>query len=260
MKTLKLTAFAALTIASIYVNAVATASAHRSSGWANVPVEQSGAAGASQWCVDRWNQMRMSWPRTIAIVSPKPRCKVTLAYSFRPYGSTCHPPTHVLPGRPKLCLTRTSGFECRINQFGAYGCPSHASPGHFQDWNAKLTGRGRLLLDHPPQASSPTPLPGWASIYPYKDGFILPWASAGRLRSGLTLRGHHAGKCAAISETTTARGALKCADPSVNALYDPCFPERAEWKQGGVVAACAVAPGSTIFTRLGIRGELGKSG
>jgi hypothetical protein len=212
---------------------------------------------AQQRCVDRWNQMKMHWSRTIAVVASYPRCSITLAYTYRPYRSPlCRPPARLLPGTPKLCLDRGSSFECVINRYGAYQCPTHASAALLRGWNAAVTQGRRLVLDRPPQTSPKTPLPPWARRYPYMDGFILPWTRTGQLRAGLTLRGHYKGKCAPISETTTANGALRCVDPRSNIRLDPCFPSKASWEHGGLVAACAEAPGSTTFQRLTISGSL----
>jgi hypothetical protein len=214
-------------------------------------------AQAQQRCVDRWNQMKMSWTRTIAIVAPHPRCTITLAYTYRPDRSSCRPPARLLPRTPKLCLDRNLSFECVINRYGAYQCPTHASAASLRGWNAAVTQGGRrLVLDRPPPTNPKTPLPPWARRYPHMDGFILPWTSTGRLREGLTLRGQYKGKCAPISETTTANGALRCVDPRSNNRFDPCFPSKASWEHAGVVAACAEAPGSTTFQRLTISGSL----
>jgi hypothetical protein len=211
---------------------------------------------AQQRCVDRWSQMEMHWSRTIAIVTSHPRCAITLAYTYRPYGSSsCRPPARLLPGTPKLCLDRDSSFKCVINRYGAYECPTHASAASLRGWNAAVTQGRRLVLARPPQTSPKTPLPPWARRYPYVDGFILPWTRTGQLRAGLTLVARYKGKCAPISETTTANGALRCGDPRTNIRFDPCFPQKASWEHGGVVAACAEAPGSTTFRRLTISGS-----
>lgn len=107
---------------------------------------------AQQRCVDRWNQMKMHWSRTIAIAASHPRCAITLAYTYRPYGSSsCRPPARLLPGTPKLCLDRHLSFECVINRYGAYHCPTHASAARLRGWNAAVTQGGRrLVLDRPP--------------------------------------------------------------------------------------------------------------
>jgi hypothetical protein len=210
-----------------------------------------------QWCANRWNQMRMTWPRTIALVSSKPVCAVALAYTYQAHGSDCRSPAYVLQESPKICLDPTASFQCRINQYGAYGCTTHALPSPRRRWNARVTKSRELVLNSPPQTNPRTPVPPWATRYPYRDGFILPWTKRAQLRSGLSLHGHHAGTCSATSERTRQIGALRCSDSSVHALYDPCFPQRSRWQHGGVVAACAVAPGGVAFRRFVIRGKGG---
>src|SRR2546425_8661655 len=97
-------------------------------------------AEARQWCVGRWNQMRMSGVRTIAIVSARPRCSVTLADVYSPlYRWGCDRPARLYPGKPRTCLDRTIGFDCVINKYGAYECPAHANAtGRLRGWNATL--------------------------------------------------------------------------------------------------------------------------
>jgi hypothetical protein len=216
-----------------------------------------------QRCADRWNQMRMDARPTIAIVSARGRCSVTLAYGF-PISyretSTCTMPYKVVSGPPLMCRTLKYAFYCRVNKYGAYACTTHATEprhGALRGWNATLSG-GTLALDHPPRHHPSTPLPSWAAQYPYANGFIHPWDRNGHLRSGLKLEDHYRGTCSGASHVSgasrvAARDApLRCYGTRV--LFDPCFPQVASWTRGRVVAACPVQPGSTTFERFVILG------
>lgn len=211
-------------------------------------------AQALQRCVDRWNQMKMSFfIRTIGLVQSRPACSITLAHTFTPLKQFGCKPAHLLPGTPKLCLDSQFVFRCMINIHGAYECPQHADgPMRIRAWNARVTN-GTLVLDHPPSVKPITPLPLWARAYPYKDGFIFPWSTADRLRPGLTLQGNAEGICEQSSESTSAPQALRCFTPSE--IYDPCFPKSIPWRRG-VLAACPTTTGSTVFVRFQIQGAV----
>jgi hypothetical protein len=234
--------------------AVAVAAA---SGVAPTGVPQS--AQTLERCVDRWNQMKMGWLETIAIVSSRPRCSVMLAYTFPSENVACDPPDYrPFPGNAKICESSTgAAFGCLINRFGAYECDTHAGVGPrvtSKRWNATVTQRGELVLDRPPKTRAKTPLPRWATRYPYENGYIVPWTNASQFRPGLTLKatGRRA-QCYRGSEETRSSSALRCSSPpgpNATLLYDPCFAQHGSGEQAGVVVACAQAPGSTTFLRL----------
>jgi hypothetical protein len=215
---------------------------------------------ALQGCVERWNQMRMSQTNTIAKVAANTGCAITLAYAYRApkTGRSKCTPGQPLSKTKSRCIDSHQTFVCTLNRYGAYSCPSHATPSAAIAWNAKIDARGLLRLSHPPTSRPTVPLPSWAAKYPYKDGFILPWIERrGRrtLRAGLKLAARPSeGVCSESSETTTAPGALRCY--ANHDLFDPCFAAKASWPKGGVIAACAQAPGSTTFSRFLIRGRL----
>jgi hypothetical protein len=202
------------------------------------------ARGQEQWCAQRWNQMRMNWSPTIAHVSGKSGCSIVLAYSLRLDQAACGSKS-TLAGAPGWCVDRRSGFICRIDKFGAYGCATHASPIKVRRWNAAVTAR-RLTLNHPPLSPVTTPRPRWTVSYPYRDGFIHPWSTTGRLRKGLTLKGAQHADCSSSSEKTSAGGALRCLVSASDRLYDPCFPAI----RTRPIVACSEAPGSKHFIRV----------
>lgn len=195
----------------------------------------------AQWCVNRWNQMRMGWPPTIALVSTTVPCRLELAYSSQGHCSEAN----TVPQSPHWCVDRQNGFPCRLNLFGAYRCATHAVPTRVTKWNATLTSARGIALNRPPASRVRTPAPAWTLKYPYLDGYIHPWTGSGALRPGLLLSGDVRASCSPTSERTRAPAALRCLG-SRNRLYDPCFPNPGQPR----LLACAIAPGSTRFARL----------
>ena len=209
-------------------------------------------------CVDRWNQGRMVlWGPTLASVSLRSRCAVTMAYWYERMpqlgkklecgGGAARP----FPGHPTLCLDRTFSFICVLDRFGAYACPSHVNSGALKHKNATVDRTGHLILDKPLAGTTATPLLPWQRRYTYREGYIYPWTSAGTLRQGLTLFGHRHANCDP-SSMQAGGTALRCSINSGSLLVDPCYPQRAAWARGGGVAACPTAPGATTFERLKI--------
>jgi hypothetical protein len=194
----------------------------------------------------------ISWGATVANVSASPRCTVNLAYWYPRDDKLGCLGVQRFPGHPGFCLDRTHTFRCVLNTYGAYACSSHADFSPLRGANARVSQRGTLSFDARLQGP-PTPLLAWQRAYSYVNGFIYPWTNAGTLRSGLSLRGHLQATCEAGSEESPLPSALRCNSDSL--LLDPCFPQRAGWTHGGVVAACPEAPGATQFDRMLITRE-----
>lgn len=193
------------------------------------------------WCVSRWNQMRMSFPRTVASVVSSSACQVTVAYSFRAGGSRCPGGT----SSESWCIQRDIGFQCELDAYGAYVCPTHGQSIGRVRWNA-IVRSGKLVVQINGGRNDRAPLPRWAKRYPYSNGFIYPWATNSRLRSGLSVIGRAHGGCIAHgSEESSASQALRCLT-SRDRAYDPCFraPEDANR------IACDLAPGDTKLVLL----------
>lgn len=224
-------ATASLAVASTFLAAVATASARTQLA----PVSQ------PQWCANRWNQMRMTGFPTLASVGADRRCGIVLAYSVR---GRCAKAS-AAPGGRGWCVDKSSGFACALDRFGAYECATHASPIHVSAWNAALTAGGRIAPDHP-QAGVSTPLPSWATRYPFADGYVHPWRTTGGLRRGLSLNGSQHATCSATSERTRTPGALRCFASANDLQYDPCFAEPSR----PTVVACSLRAGDTSFVRV----------
>ncbi len=189
---------------------------------------------------------------TMAIVSARDGCSVTLAYTFfvSPGDeSTCDEPgDELLPGRPALCRTLKGGFACKLNAFGAYRCPAHVnvsdySPhGRLYGWNAKFRGQ-TLVLDHPAMRTVRTPRPAWLKSYPVVRGFIQPFDKHGQLRAGLTLKRSPRYFCqwlAGQPPLDPLSGLLYCG----TGLY--CFASRLPLERTERLA-CPQAPGSKVF-------------
>jgi hypothetical protein len=138
-----------------------------------------------------------------------------------------------------------------INRFGAYVCPTNADTAHLalKNENASIDGRGLLTFHTPLKGTGATPALAWQRRYPHIDGWIYPWTRAGRLRPGLTfLAGEERGSCEVGSEQTVAKPAISCHTGGF--ITDPCFPQKANWKRSGLIAACPNAPGDTTFSRF----------
>jgi hypothetical protein len=85
-------------------------------------------------------------------------------------------------------------FECVANRVGAIECPSHGSSTDFggppppRHPNATLHRGGQLTLDHPPTTRLRNVWPNWMKLRPLLDGYVVPFNSAGKLRTGLLVR------------------------------------------------------------------------
>jgi hypothetical protein len=134
----------------------------------------------------------MEWGPTVARASARPRCTVVLAYTYS-RDATCRP-DRPLSGRPGPCLDRRASFTCTLDRF-AYFCPSHADRVPVREANGEVGIDGRLRLHRPLAGTHATPLQDWQHRYTYRDGYIYPWTSNGRLRRGLALVGHFHGRC-----------------------------------------------------------------
>jgi hypothetical protein len=134
-------------------------------------------------------------------------------------------------------------WTCVLSDTGAYWCPPlHEATGPRLTENATLDRRGVLELDVPLKGTHPAPHLPWQG-YPRVDGYIHPWTSSGKLRSGLRFEGEQRGRCFLGAESV--RSAISCLHGSFR--YDSCFPQRRPWRRGDL-AACS-GPGSTTFTR-----------
>jgi hypothetical protein len=201
----------------------------------------SGPSAKAQWCVNRWNQMKMGWPPADARIVTQPRCRIVLSYSFKRDSTGCGSAMR----EGKWCIDHRSGFVCALNRFGAFTCPTHASAVKIAAWNAAVD-RNAVLRLRAPLVNVDTPTPAWAQRYPFSAGFIRPWTREGRLRAGLSLRGSVHASCDGWSERASANGAKRCLSSSQNRLWDPCFPEPQHRNR----FACSRAPGDTVFVRV----------
>ena len=191
------------------------------------------------------------WGPTVALVVTGRGCTVYVAYTFKRDRRLGCMGTPTFPGRSSVCLDKTHTFKCVLDTYGAYSCATHADFPALRMVNAAISPTGHLTLNQP-LSGLPTPRLTWQRRYTFRNGFIYPWSTAGRLRPGLTLIGNLRSRCSPTSEETAAVSALRCFASSI--LVDPCFPQRSGWQHGGVAAACATAPGSTRFLRLIISG------
>lgn len=205
-------------------------------------------------CIDRWNQGRMlSWGPTLAFVSARPRCTVSLAVHYVRKAATGCVKGAPLPTYAGFCVDRSVVYICVINRFGGYVCPSNADTAGraLKLRNASTDTRGHLTPDTPLRGTHGTPPLQWQRRYPHVDGWILPWAEDGRLRNGLQFRARERGDCFRASQQTATRSAVRCA--SGPRSTDPCFPRAAPLRPGDIVA-CPNAPGDTSFTRFVVSG------
>jgi hypothetical protein len=187
-------------------------------------------------CVDRWNQGNMiGWgpgPVNVAFRRPNAKEHSSIELSSR-----------------RQCIVGIAvgdgTWTCVLSSTGAYWCPPlHEATGPRLPENARLDGRGVLVLDSPLKGTHrPRTLP-WQR-YPRVDGYIHPWTSSGKLRPGLRFKGEQRGRCFLAEES--ARSAVSCLLPSLG-RNDACFPRRRPWQRGDL-AACSFGPGSTTFTR-----------
>src|SRR5205823_2317043 len=84
------------------------------------------------------------------------------------------------------------------------------------------TKRGMLKLEVPLRGTHATLLLHWQRRYPHADGWIEPWTTSGRLRSGLWLVSTQSGgACGRGSYETVAKAALRCSSPAESAQFDP---------------------------------------
>jgi hypothetical protein len=220
---------------------------------------QNADAQALRTCADRWNQGNMrGWGPTFASVGiaarrvetgESSRCVVALAVSYkRQPGSRCH--DHSVPGRSDYCFRRSQTYVCVMGQVGAYICPPNAegSP-PLRRQNATVDERGVLTLEVSLQGTHATPPLAWQR-YPHVDGFVEPWTSNGTLRVGLRFTAEGRGPCFVVAETVTSR--ISCLTRS-GERYDACFPQRRNWRAGGLAACGELA--DTRFLRWTITGR-----
>jgi len=162
-------------------------------------------------------------------------------------------PDDVRPGCVVSLIFDRGTVACVIARFGAYWCPPlHDEYGPPLKKNATIDARGVLKLDAPLKGTYPTPPLAWQR-YPHVDGYIEPWAAAGKLRPGLSLQGEDHGRCFSGTDETLLKSAISCVTPTL-ARSDPCFPQRRDWRRGDL-AACADGPGYTTFRRWRIAGR-----
>jgi hypothetical protein len=189
-------------------------------------------AQRQQQCVDRWNAQHIwFWARSLspAQVSAAP-CRVIIPY-----------------GQPD----NGNYFPCSLNQHGAFECATHAwtpadgSPS--RKWNAKLHIGGKLTLDVPPHVRLAKKWPRWMRVYAVKNGYIVPFDAAGRVRPGIVIK--PPGEGGSWIEACTSGGGkygtmLSCVASTT------CFAPRLPVAAGASVA-CAFGPdggpGSTRF-------------
>src|SRR5919198_2531168 len=195
------------------------------------------SAQALRTCVDRWNQGNMvGWgpgPANVAFRRPNAKERSNIELSSQ-----------------RQCIVGIAvgdgTWTCVLSSTGAYWCPPlHEPTGPRLPENAGLSRRGVLELDSPPTGTHPTRPLRWFR-YPRVDGYIHPWTSGGRLRSGLRFKGERRGRCFLVSETE--RSAVSCLYYRTMERDEACFPRRRPWRRGDL-AACSWGPGSTTFTR-----------
>ena len=106
------------------------------------------SAQALRACVDRWNQGNMvGWGPALVNVSVRrlnaaqlaevglrnptvPRCVVALAIEFRRDPKAGCSGASVVAGRPGWCVNRSQTWNCVMDGFGAYECPTNADTAH----------------------------------------------------------------------------------------------------------------------------------
>jgi hypothetical protein len=185
-------------------------------------------------CVDRWNQGNMlGWgPGPVNVAFRRPNAKEHSSIEL---------------SSQRLCIVGVAvgdgTWTCVLSTTGAYWCPPlHEATGPDLARNARLDKRGVLRLDSPLRGTHPAPPLRWQR-YPHVDGYIHPWTSSGKLRSGLRFKGQRRGRCFLAAES--ARSAVSCLVGF--SRYDACFPRQRPWRRGDP-AACSFGPGSTTFT------------
>jgi len=155
--------------------------------------------------------------------------------------------------REKRCLvmfgsSRSHPAYCVLGAGGAFFCPySDVAGPRMTDVNATLNKNGILKLHIPLSGTHPARTLPWQR-YPHVDGYIHPWTSSGRLRTGLRLRawkqGH--GPCYRRSEDIPDKAAITCLMPNLGRT-GPCYPRTSNWKPGDT-AACG-GSGNLTFAR-----------
>ena len=230
---------------------------------------------ALRTCVDRWNEGNMlGWGPALVNVSVRrlnaaqlaevglrnptvPRCVVALAIEFRRDPKAGCFGASVVAGRPGWCVNRSATWNCVIDGFGAYECPTNADTAQtpLRGKNATTDSRGVLRLDVPLAGTHSTPPLAWQRLYPHTDGWIEPWTRSGTLRRGLRLLGNRSagdydggGSCGYPSEVTHAKPSFRCVWHFAG--IDPCFPRTTDWNHPGTIVACAGQAGDTRFHRF----------
>jgi len=144
---------------------------------------------------------------------------------------------------------------CVLFRHGAFLCQGSPVEGPRRTTtNATLAKDGVLTLDMSLRGTHAAQPLAWQR-YPHVDGYIHPWTSDGRLRSGLRLvteKGDHGG-CFAGSEEVPDPAAISCLVPSLGRA-SPCYPQKQRWGAGDI-AACARL-GGLSFLRIHITGDL----
>jgi hypothetical protein len=227
-----------VTVASLGVGDVAVAGG----------ASEAGSLQRLRLCFDRWNQGRMiDWGPSVAAVSSLPRCTVSMAYVTTTNPSFSCKPGVVWPGHAGYCIDRHSTFVCELNHRGAYLCPGHVNGGPLPTENARLSRSGRLTPEMSLRGTHSTSRLAWQRRYTFRDGYIYPWTTSGRLRNGLTLTGDYSG----TSDLWIGPG-YRCGTKTGSLLIIPCYPRRTALPKA-TVGACPDAPGSTHFLRIRMR-------
>jgi hypothetical protein len=199
---------------------------------------------ALRTCVDRWNQANMlGWGPDLVNIAVR-RLVPAEVHNVGSYG---HTPRCVASIASKL---NELTFVCVVNSGGAYECSRYSDGAPpLKQANGRLDARGVLRLDAPLVGTRAARPLAWQR-YQHVDGYIHPWTSSRKLRSGLSFypdRGaRFHGHCFKGTEYTRDPAALRCVS---GVQFDPCYAPRADWNRLGAVVACASA-GSTRFSRF----------
>jgi hypothetical protein len=217
----------AVAVAAVGFAAVATAVGATGVASSRAATAQQGAKPSVRACIAKWNRQRIRLGDV-----PNPYVKVYLSRR------ACR----VAVGNFDL----NAIFTCWVNAYGTYQCPGHGDPltslsASFRMWNARLDGRGTLILN------LPVPLRHYAT----RQGYILPWDRNGRLKQGLRFIEQHFGACQigfSLRIPSPGTDIARCfGEESI--IRDPCFGSHSDIKVGDVVA-CSIAPGARTFVRF----------